>query len=206
MALLPPTKVNGFPRLKTFMKNKYVLTRRENLNYIRENLDHFVSNALYLARYEEDDPLRERARTNFYNAYEFIMNSPEVENDYQCLLQLHHILMEGLDEDICSTLSDEQIAELSQLLNQPAKANVEIAIDAMIYILDRRLFADGDVRVAIMFANKFMLDTGCGTITVFKSKCEDFRRLYTDYRQNRGDEFKQWIYKYCVRGPKVEYS
>ena len=190
------------------MKNKYVMTRRDNIRYVQDHLDNFVSNALHLSRYSEDDPLREIARNNFYAAFDYIMNNPDVENDNHCLLEIHTILMDGLNEEIVGSLTDEQIVELDSMLNQPAKANVEIAIDVMLYILDKRLFKDGDVRVAIMFANKFMIDHGCGIITVFKSKSDTFRTLYKAYRsqEEKTDEFKNWIYKYCVRGPKVEYQ
>ena len=91
------------------------------------------------------------------------------------------------------------------MINQPAKANVEIALDVMLYILDKRLFADGDVRVAIMFANKIMVDNGCGIITVRKDRRDVFRTYYKEYQEKRTDDFKNWIYKYCIRGPKVEY-
>ena len=57
-----------------------------------------------------------------------------------------------------------------------------------------------------MFANKFMIDHGCGIITVFKSKADTFRELYKAYRAEKTDDFKNWIYKYCIRGPKVEYQ
>ncbi|MBR2745272.1 MAG: hypothetical protein IKD99_00955 [Erysipelotrichaceae bacterium] len=188
------------------MKNKYVITRRENVRYVKERLDTLISNALHLSRYSEDDPLRSIAENNFHAAFDYIMNSPEIDNDYHCLLELHTILMDGLNEEIVATLTDEQIAELEAMLNQPAKANVEIAIDVMLYILDRRLFRDGDVRVAIMFANKFMIDHGCGIITVFRGKADTFRELYKAYRAEKTDDFKNWIYKYCIRGPKVEYQ
>lgn len=192
-------------RGKGLMRNKYVISRRENVKYVRDNLNRLVNSALLLARYSEDDPLRQTASDNFYKAFEFIVSSPEVENDYQCLLKLHEILMEGLNEGIKSSLDDDQVAELTDMINQPAKANVEIAIDVMLYILDRRLFDDGDVRSAIMFANKIMVDNGCGIITVASSRCQEFRELYKMYRQVKTEEFKDWIYRYCVKGPKVEY-
>ena len=188
------------------MRNKYVITRRENVRYVQEHLDNFISNALFLSRYTDDDPLKDIARHNFEAAFDYILNSPEVENDYHCLLEIHTILMDGLNEGVNRELTEEQIEELSAMINQPAKANVEIAIDVMLYILDKRLFTDGDVRVAIMFANKIMVDNGCGIITVFKGKSDTFRQMYKQYQEERTDDFKNWIYKYCVRGPKVEYN
>ena len=188
------------------MKNKYVVTRRENVRYAKEHLDDLIYNALYLSRYDDSDPLKIRAKENFNAAFDYILNSPEVENDYHCLMEIHHILMDGLDEGIKYSLPEEQIAELETMINQPAKANVEIAIDVMLYILDKRLFTDGDVRIAIMFANKIMVDNGCGIITVAPGLCDEFRTLYREYQDTRTDDFKNWIYKYCVKGPKTEYQ
>ena len=188
------------------MRNKYVISRRENVKYVRDNLNRLVNSALLLARYSEDDPLRQTASDNFYKAFEFIVSSPEVENDYQCLLKLHEILMEGLNEGIKSSLDDDQVAELTDMINQPAKANVEIAIDVMLYILDRRLFDDGDVRSAIMFANKIMVDNGNGFITVSPENAHTFREKLKAYNDTKEAEpFKDWLYKYCIKGKKVYY-
>ena len=188
------------------MRNKYVLTRKDNVKYVFDNLDKLIANALCLSRYNDEDPLKDIAAENFRNAFNFIASSPEVENDHNCMLELHRMLMEGLDSDVNHTLSEEQISELSAMIDQPAKANIEIAIDVMLYILDKRLFSDGDVRVAIMFANKIAIDKGCGIITVNEDDCDTFRQLYKEYQETFSDNFKNWIYKYCVKGPKVEYS
>lgn len=187
------------------MKNKYVVSRSMNVKYVRQHLDELVDNALALSRYDEKDGQRETAEANFRRAFEYIVEEHDVETDYECLLQLHDIMMDGLNDDIRDGLTSRQIEELHEMINQPAKANVEIAIDVMLYILDKRLFADGDVRVAIMFANKIMVDSGCGIITVRKDRRDTFRTYYKEYQETRTDEFKNWIYKYCIRGPKVEY-
>ncbi|MBQ2510229.1 MAG: hypothetical protein II529_05350 [Erysipelotrichaceae bacterium] len=186
------------------MINKYTLSRFQNVRYVREHLDDLIENALFLSRYGEEDPERKIAEDNFSNAFEFILNEKDVENDYRCLLQLHQILMKDLNSGIKSELSEQQIAELSQMINQPAKANLEIAIDVMLYILDKRLFADGDVRAAIMFSNKIMVDNGCGVITVSPSSVDTFRKKLKEYKDDEENDFKDWIYKYCIKGPKLD--
>ena len=187
------------------MRNKYVVTRKEAVKYTRENLDTLVANALSLSRYAEDHPDYEKARQNYIAGFEYIMTNPEVENDNNCLLTIHSILMEDLEEGIKNSLTEEQCTELAKMLNQPAKANVEIALDTMLYILDKRLFADGDVRVAIMFSNKIMLENGCGIITIAPKYASTFREMYQQYQDTHSDDFKNWLYKCCIRGPKVEY-
>ena len=166
------------------MINKYTLSRFQNVRYVRDHLDSLIRNALYLSRYGEEDPEREIAKRNFSSAFDFILEREDVENDYRCLLDLHAILMKDLDEGIKAELNETQIRELSEMINQPAKANLEIAIDVMLYILDKRLFADGDVRAAIMFANKLMVDNGCGIITVTPSGADTFRKKLKEYKDD----------------------
>ena len=113
--------------------------------------------------------------------------------------------MRDLDNGIKAELSQKQIDELNKMINQPTKANLEVAIDVMLYILDKRLFVDGDVRAALMFANKFMVDNGCGIITVPESKKKLFREKLQEYKDFNDNNLKDWIYMYCVKGPKLDY-
>ena len=187
------------------MINKYVLSRSQNVRFVQEHLDEFIENNLALSRYVDDDPERSIAFDNFKRAYDFILNSPEVKNDYICLQKLHTILMEGLDNGIKAELTQTQIDELSLMIDQPTKGNTEVSIDVMLYILDKRLFTDGDVRAALLFANKIMIDRGNGFITVPKNHKDTFREKLKEYKENKNEQLKDWIYKYCIKGPKVEY-
>ena len=187
------------------MINKYVLPRSVNVKYVQDNLATLIVDNLALSRYEDGDPLKEIAKANFEKAYDFILNNPDVDNDYQCLMTLHDILMKDLESDIKTELTAEQISELEQMINQPTKANTEIAIDVMLYILEKRLFVDGDVRSALLFSNKIMVDNGCGIITISEINREVYREKLREYKENNNYEIKEWIYKYCIRGPKTEY-
>ena len=187
------------------MINKYTISRSQNVAYVKQNLEELNESNLYLSRYEPGDPLTEIAERNFRNAYDFILNNPEIENDYKCLLTLHEILMKDLDDGVKSELTQQQISELNEMINQPTKANLEIAIDVMLFILDKRLFTDGDVRAALLFSNKFMVDNGCGIIAVTKSNRDTFRTKLKQYKENNDYDIKEWIYNYCVKGPKRDY-
>ncbi|MBR4462704.1 MAG: hypothetical protein IKS51_09010 [Erysipelotrichaceae bacterium] len=187
------------------MINKFTLSRDRNVKFVRDNLEQFIENNLILSRYEEGDPFRETAYENLKTAYEFILNNPDVENDYMCLLTLHEILMKDLNDDIKSELTEEQIEELHKMINQPTKANLEVAIDVFLYIIEKRLFADGDVRAALLFANKLMIDNGCGFITITPMNKDTFREKLAEYKNNNDYDIKDWIYKYCIKGPKMDY-
>ena len=186
------------------MINKYLMSRASNIKFVKDNLDEYVENNLSLSRYEDNDPEKQIAKRNFLECYDYILNTDE-ESDYKCLLKIHHILMKDLNSDIKDELSEQQIKELDKLLDQPAKANVEIAIDVMIFILDKRLFKDGDVRAALMFANKILINAGNGFITVEPRRKDVFREKLKDYKENGNLDLKTWIYNYCIKGIKSEY-
>lgn len=187
------------------MINKYTLSRVQEIAFVRKHLDEFIANNVSLSRYHDDDPLKQTAERNFYEAYEYILSHPEVENDYKCLLHLHEMLMKDLDNGIKSELNETQIAELSEMINQPTKANLEIAIDVFLYILDKRLFTDGDVRAAMCFANKFCVDSGCGFLTVPIIYKDAFREKLKQYKDSSDYGIKEWVYNYCIKGPKPDY-
>ena len=187
------------------MNNKFVLSRTQNVRFVKEHLDEYIQNNLSLSRYDDSDPLKQKAHENFKKAYDFILNNPDVKNDYVCLQSLHTILMDGLDDGVRTTLTQEQIDELTTMIDQPTKGNTEVSIDVMLYILDKRLFSDGDVRAALLFANKIMIDGGNGFITVPEIYKDTFREKLKEYKTNKNYEIKDWIYKYCVKGPKTEY-
>lgn len=199
------------------MKNKYVMTRRQNLSFVRRNLKNYLRNSMSLARYEFSDELisqyeshnrnteEEIALDNFLAAYNYLLDNTDKEADYDQLIVLHSILMKDLMDTFSNHLTEEQIDELNRMINQPAKANTEIAIDVMLYILDKRLFSDGDVRAALMFANKIMIDNGCGIITVTENNKDVFREKLKEYKNNKDYDIKDWIYKYCIKGPKLDH-
>lgn len=186
------------------MINKYLMSRASNIKFVKDNLDEYIDNNLSLSRYELDDPDRDIARRNFIECYDYIFNS-EDENDYKSLLKIHDILMKDLNNGIKSELSNQQIDDLNKLLNQPTKAKVEIVIDVMIFILDKKLFSDGDVRAALMFANKILVNAGNGFITIESHRKDVFRAKLKEYRASGSLELKTWIYNYCIKGIKSEY-
>ena len=104
--------------------------------------------------------------------------------------------------DYHEVISDPEITAVS--ICTPNNVHPQIAIDAMLYILDKRLFEDGDIRVALMFANKIMLENGCGVITVPPMYDDDFREHLQKLNVTRDSEpFKNWVFKCCLRGERM---
>lgn len=65
----------------------------------------------------------------------------------------------------------------------------------------RQIFIDGNKSVAMLFANKIMIDNGCGIITIALDDQEAFYEKLIKYYEN-GDmlDLKQWIYEHCIDG------
>ena len=94
--------------------------------------------------------------------------------------------------------------ELELLLNQPAKPKTEIAIEIMLWIMRRQIFIDGNKRVGMLFANKIMIDNGCGIITISQeNQPVFFEKLIKYYETNQMDDLKQWIYDTSIDGIKL---
>lgn len=200
------------------MKNKFLMSVNQNKTLVENHRLDFIYNNMILARYDvtvencqnpktlQSDSEERIALENFEAAYDYLLNNTEKEATYDDLMELHSILMNHLLDDTNNELNEEQIQELNEMINQPAKANTEIAIDVMLFILKERLFADGDVRVALMFANKIMLDNGCGFISIQPANAVTFRQYLKAYNMyDEKEEFKEWIYKYCVKGRRFDY-
>lgn len=192
------------------------MSRTQNVLFVKNNLDRYIYESMRLARYdvtpefckEEPDLSTEegKALRNFKKTYKFLLETPDLEADYSYLLDMHWILMDGLMDNINNELTEEQVEYLYKMINQPAKANTEIAIDVMLYILDKKLFKDGDVRAAILFANKIMIENGCGFISIPDSKDQYFRNFLKEIRNGADpNDFKNWILKYCIKGIKNDY-
>lgn len=91
--------------------------------------------------------------------------------------------------------------ELEILLNQPLKTKTEIAIEIMLSIMKRQMFIDGNKRVAMLFANKIMIDHGCGVITIAQDDQEMFyEKLIQYYESGDMSDLKVWIHHYCIDG------
>ena len=91
--------------------------------------------------------------------------------------------------------------ELEAILNQEEKSKTEIAIEIMLWSMRRQMFIDGNKRVSMLFANKIMIDNGCGIITISQDLQPTFyEKLIKFYESGDNTELKNWIYDNCIDG------
>lgn len=160
------------------------------------------------------------AINNLKYAWQFILENEGIEYDFKALCHLHKLTCDKLVLDgnlgrlrttpvsIGETSWKPQFPvesqikeELEQLLNQPEKSKTEIAIEVMLWIMRRQMFKGGNKRVGMLFANKIMIDNGCGIITIAQENQQTFfEKLINYYESGDNTDLKQWIYETSIDG------
>ncbi len=161
------------------------------------------------------------AINNLKYAWNFILETKELPLNYRTLCEIHKLTTEklvinpgkirttpvnigGTNWHPAFPYESQIKEELEDLLNQKEKTKTEIALETMLYIMRRQMFLDGNKRVAMLFANKIMIDNGCGIITIAKEKQPTFfEKLIAFYETNNMQHLKEWLYENCIDGIKL---
>ena len=164
------------------------------------------------------------AINNLKYAWQFILENEGIEYDYKELCQIHKLTCDKLvleknlgrirttPVNIGGTKWKPQFPiesqikeELERLLEKPQKTKKEIAIEIMLWSMRRQMFIDGNKRVAMLFANKIMIDNGCGIITISQDNQETFfEKLIKFYETGDEKDLKQWIYDTSIDGIELD--
>ena len=157
---------------------------------------------------------------NLKHAWDFLFESENIDYDYYFVTHLHKLTVDKLlTENYVGKLRTIPVSisgtewkpdfpieskikeELELILNQDLKSKTEIAIDAMLFIMRKQMFIDGNKRVAMLFGNKIMIDNGCGIITIAQKDIETFyEKLIKFYETGKDNDLKKFIYNNCIDG------
>ena len=160
------------------------------------------------------------AINNLKYAWHFILENDEFKYNYNLLCYIHKLVADKLvleqnlgklrttPVNIGGTKWQPQFPiesqikeELDAIINQDVKTKTEIAIESMLFIMRRQMFIDGNKRVAMLFANKIMIDNGCGIITIAQDKQTVFyEKLIKFYENGDSQDLKKWLYDNCIDG------
>ena len=160
------------------------------------------------------------AINNLKYAWEFILENRDIKYDFKSLCHIHKLACDKLvleqnlgrlrttPVNIGGTTWKPQFPiesqikeELERLLNQPLKTKTEISIEVMLWIMRRQMFIDGNKRVGMLFANKIMIDNGCGIITISQENQPTFfEKLIKFYESGDNTDLKKWIYETSIDG------
>lgn len=218
------------------MKNKFNLTREQNVFVAKRNIVDYIWKSANLegigVTYPETQVIYDGGVVNGLTvnniitinnlkySWQFILENEGIEYDFKALCHLHKLTCDKLILDgnlgrlrttpvsIGGTSWKPQFPvesqikeELEQLLNQPEKSKTEIAIEVMLWIMRRQMFKGGNKRVAMLFANKIMIDNGCGIITIAQENQQTFfKKLINYYESGDNTDLKQWVYETSIDG------
>ena len=218
------------------MKNKFNLTREQNVFVAKRNIVDYIWKSANLegigVTYPETQVIYDGGVVNGLTvdniitinnlkySWQFILENENIEYDFKALCHLHKLTCDKLILDgnlgrlrttpvsIGGTSWKPQFPvesqikeELEQLLNQPEKSKTEIAIEVMLWIMRRQMFKGGNKRVGMLFANKIMIDNGCGIITIAQENQQTFfEKLINYYESGDNTDLKQWIYETSIDG------
>ena len=218
------------------MKNKFNLTREQNVFVAKRNIVDYIWKSANLEGTGVTSPETQAiydggivngltvdniiAINNLKYAWQFILENDGIDYDFKALCQIHKLTCDKLvlDNNLGKLRTtpvniggtswkpqfpiESQIKEeLNELLNQETKTKTEIAIEVMLWIMRRQMFIDGNKRVAMLFANKIMIDNGCGIITIAQENQPIFfEKLIKYYETNDNKDLKEWLYKTSIDG------
>ncbi len=207
------------------MNNKFNLTREQNVFVAKRNIVDYIWKSANLegigVTYPETQAIYDGgivngltvdniiAICNLKNAWQFILENKDINYNFNVLCHIHKLVADRLvlEQDLGKIrttpvpIESQIIEELNSLLNQEDKSKTEIAIEVMLYIMRRQMFIDGNKRVAMLFANRIMIDNGCGIISIAQEYQPTFyEKLIKYYESNDINDLKKWIYDHCIDG------
>ena len=218
------------------MKNKFNLTREQNVFVAKRNIVDYIWKSANLeginVTYLETQAIYDGGIVNGLTvdkiitinnlkySWQFILENEDIDYDFKILCHLHKLTCDKLvlDQNLGKIRTtpvnidgtswkpqfpiESQIKEeLATLLNQPEKTKTEIAIEIMLWIMRKQMFIDGNKRVAMLFANKIMIDNGCGIITISQENQPTFfEKLIKFYESGDNTDLKNWIYETSIDG------
>ena len=207
------------------MYNKFNLTREQNVFVAKRNIVDYIWKSANLegigVTYPETQAIYDGgivngltvdniiAICNLKNAWQFILENKDINYNFNVLCHIHKLVADRLvlEQDLGKIrttpvpIESQIIEELNSLLNQEDKSKTEIAIEVMLYIMRRQMFIDGNKRVAMLFANRIMIDNGCGIISIAQEYQPTFyEKLIKYYESNDINDLKKWIYDHCIDG------
>lgn len=156
---------------------------------------------------------------NLKHAWYFILENEDVPNNFNILREINKIVGANLIIN-CGNLRTTPVSvggtdwkppfPIESQIKEELEDNLKIeneterAITIMLWGMRRQMFIDGNKRTSMLFANKIMIENGCGIITISVDKQQDFfTKLLKFYETNDMEELKKWIYDNCIDGIKL---
>lgn len=162
-----------------------------------------------------------QAILNMRDAWKFLLSTvnEEVTFEYWCKLNEYIARNEALEWGKLRTGSvgvsgtdyeppipdkEKTIEELENILSASDASVTDKALEAFAWGARGQFFWDGNKRTSLMFANKILVSSGSGIMTITDKYMEQFNTLLLHY-YNTGvsEELKQFLYENAIQGMTI---
>lgn len=159
-----------------------------------------------------------QAILNMRDAWKFLLNTvnEEVTFEYWCKLNEYIARNEALEWGKLRTGTvgisgtnyvppvpekEKTIEELKNILSSTSSSATDKALEAFIWGARGQFFWDGNKRTSLLLANKILVSSGGGIMTITDKYMEQFNSLLLEY-YNTGEsrELKQFLYDNAILG------
>ncbi len=177
-----------------------------------------ILNGVNVANVQLDDI---QAILNMRDAWKFLLNSvdEEITFEYWCKLNEYIARNEALEWGKLRTgkvgisgteyeppIPDKEktIKELENILADPEASATDKALEAFTWGARGQFFWDGNKRTSLMLANKILVSSGAGILTITDKYMERFNVLLLNY-YNTGEskDLKQFLYENAIQGMTI---
>ena len=159
-----------------------------------------------------------QAILNMRDAWKFLLNTvnEKVTFEYWCKLNEYIARNEALEWGKLRTGSvgisgtdyeppipdkEKTIEELENILSAPDASATDKALEAFAWGARGQFFWDGNKRTSLMIANKILVSSGSGIMTITDKYMEQFNTLLLHYyNTGAGEELKQFLYENAIQG------
>lgn len=162
-----------------------------------------------------------QAILNMRDAWKFLLSTinEEVTFGYWCKLNEYIARNEALEWGKLRTGSvgisgtdyeppipnkEKTIEELKNILSTSNASATDKALEAFVWGTRGQFFWDGNKRTSLMLANKILVSSGSGIMTITDKYMEQFNTILLNYyNTGKSEELKQFLYENAIQGMKI---
>ena len=162
-----------------------------------------------------------QAILNMRDAWKFLLSTvnEEVTFEYWCKLNEYiarnealewgklrtgNVGISGMDYEPPTPNKEKTIKELENILSTPDVSATDKALEAFVWGARGQFFWDGNKRTSLMLANKILVSSGSGIMTITDKYMEQFNTLLLNYyNTGESEELKQFLYKNAIQGIRL---
>ena len=162
-----------------------------------------------------------QAILNMRDAWKFLLGTvnEEVTFEYWCKLNEYIarnealewgklrtgiVWISGTDYEPPIPNKEKTIEELKSILSTSNASATDKALEAFVWGTRGQFFWDGNKRTSLMLANKILVSSGSGIMTITDKYMEQFNTILLNYyNTGKSEELKQFLYENAIQGMTI---